>query len=288
MSRGKESMDGESMGGDLRFCVVTPNYNMGRFLEETIISVLNNLRPGDEYYIVDGGSTDGSQDIIRSFEGDISGWLSEPDKGYADALRKGFERTNAPLMCWINSGDLLLDRSLEIRRDSFAHTGADMLFGDDYYIDETGRVIQLSNGEVHDLTSMMLYGGWTPLQDACSWRRTLYDKVGGIDDNLLYAADYDLFLRMSLHGTCMYLPAVLSAFRRHDDQKSIVYNEMYEQEREASRKMIQVRFSWLRRLYYFSAIRCRSRFPELNQRLTLEDGMAVHDLAAHYLREVQW
>jgi glycosyltransferase involved in cell wall biosynthesis len=205
--------------------------NMGRWLPQTIESVLANLRSGDEYFIIDGGSTDSSVDIIRSYENRITGWVSEPDKGYADALAKGFARATGDVLCWINAGDLLLPGALGVARKALEETGADFIFGDDLYINEEGQVIQFSRGHVHDLRRALLYGGWTPLQDACFWQRSLYERVGGIDANLKYAADYDLFLRMSLHGTTGYVPMTFSAFRQHAGQKSIVDSVPYQAER---------------------------------------------------------
>ncbi len=218
------------------FSVVTPNYNMGEYLTETIESVLANLRPGDEYFIIDGGSTDDSVEIIRRYEHHLAGWVSEKDCGYADALGKGFAQSTAEYQCWINCGDLLLSGALDEACARLTATGADMIFGDDLYIDEDGQVLQVSNGHVDDLATMMLYGGWTPLQDACYWRRSLYEKVGGIDPSQRYAADYDLFLRMSLNGSCQYVPAIFSAFRRHGGQTSNVHARGYQQEREQCRQ----------------------------------------------------
>jgi glycosyltransferase involved in cell wall biosynthesis len=219
----------------VHFTIVTPNYNMGRYLEETIESVLANLAPGDEYFIIDGGSDDCSLDVIRRYEGRISGWISERDHGYADALAKGFARSNADCQCWINCGDLLLPGTLEQARASLKETGADMIFGDDFYVDESGRLLQVSDGAVDDLRNMMLYGGWTPLQDACFWKRSLYEKVGGLNAGVRYAADFDLFLRMSLAGTCTYVPKVFSAFRRHDGQTSRLHELAYRKESLAIR-----------------------------------------------------
>lgn len=100
------------------FCVVTPNLNMGRYLPGTIDSVLKNLSPGDQYFIIDGGSSDNSLEVIRSYEDRITGWISEPDKGYADAIKKGFSRANSAFQCWINSGDLLLSGAIDVARDT--------------------------------------------------------------------------------------------------------------------------------------------------------------------------
>lgn len=269
--------------------MVTPNYNMAEYLEETIQSVLRNLAPGDEYYVIDGGSTDGSVDIIRRYESQLSGWVSEPDGGYADALAKGFDMSTAPLMCWINCSDLLLEGSLDMRRAALAREGCDFVFGDDYYIDEQGYVLQQSNGQVRDLAYMMLLGGWTPLQDACAWRRTLYDDCGGLNRSISYAADYDLFLRMSRSGRACYLPAVLSAFRRHHSQISICGASIYEAERRHIRcrmmkDLVGFKGSSLgHRLWYSIIVQLRARIPSWNQRRCACLGQHVNTLAAQII-----
>ena len=225
----------------LKFSIVTPNYNMGPYLEDTIKSVIKNLRAGDEYYIIDGGSTDNSVEIILKYEKFLTGWISEKDKGYAHALSKGFEMTNCQLQYWVNSGDLILLDALDRARIFFSQTGADLLFGDDLYIDDYGMVIQVTNGHVSELKEFMLNGGWTPLQDACFWKSSLYKKVGGIDITLKNAADYDLFLRMALQGRAQYSPVIYSAFRRHVGQKSIKNLDEYKKERAKCRERELVR-----------------------------------------------
>ncbi len=203
---------------------------MGKYLEDTIKSVLSNLRDGDEYFIIDGGSTDGSIDIIRRYESRLSGWVSEPDRGYADAIGKGFGKVSGDILCWINAGDIYLSGAFDAARGVMTND-LDLIFGDDFHIDEESRVISHSSGWVPSLRAATLYGTWTPLQDACFWRRDLYHKVGGIDRSLKYAADYDLFLRMALAGRAEYVPMTFSAFRRHDGQKSVSGAAAYQVER---------------------------------------------------------
>lgn len=237
---------------------------MGEYLGETIESVLHNLSPGDEYFIIDGGSEDHSLDVIRRYEGRITGWVSERDCGYADALAKGFARSTADYQCWINCGDLLLPGTLNQARASLSETGADMVFGDDLYVDEAGRVLQVSNGRVENLRNMMLFGGWTPLQDACFWKRSLYEKAGGLNADVRYAADYDLFLRMSLTGTCTYVPKVFSAFRRHEGQTSRLHENSYRQESLAIRTHLakenaNAMAAKVMRAYYWFAVRWKAR-----------------------------
>jgi hypothetical protein len=111
----------------------------------------------------------------------------------------------------------------------------ELIFGDDFYIDEANKVLFYSHGWVPNLRMATLYGGWTPLQDACFWRRGLYQNVGGIDRSLQYAADYDLFLRMALIGRTGYVPLTFSAFRRHSGQKSVSGSAAYDIERKRVR-----------------------------------------------------
>ena len=218
----------------MRISVVTPSFNMAAYLEQTITSVISNLRDGDEYFIVDGGSTDGSVEIIRSYEKRISGWISEPDDGYADALAKGFARASGDMLCWINASDLYLAGAFDAAQRLLTDD-LDMIFGSDLYIDANSRVLFYNHGWVPDLRSAMLFGGWTPLQDACFWRRSLYENVGGIDRQLKFAADYDLFLRMAIAGRTSYVPVAFSAFRQHAGQKSISGSAAYEDERRLVR-----------------------------------------------------
>jgi glycosyltransferase involved in cell wall biosynthesis len=251
-----------------RISVVTPSFNMAAYLEETIVSVIGNLKPGDEYFIIDGGSTDGSVDIIRKYEDRITGWVSEGDRGYADAIGKGFDRASGDILCWINAGDLYLKGALDAARAGLGDS--DMIFGDDFHIDETSRVLSYSHGRVRDLRAAMLFGGWTPLQDACFWRREFYEKIGGIDRSLLFAADYDLFLRMALTGNCRYVPLTFSAFRRHPGQKSLAGAAAYRAEREAARRRERV-------------LRSSAGLNNMSARLSGRVSMSMRARLSHFL-----
>ncbi|MGJ4950104.1 glycosyltransferase family 2 protein [Bradyrhizobium sp. HKCCYLS20291] len=214
----------------MRISVVTPSFNLGPYLEDTIQSVVANLRPGDEYFVIDGGSADGSVDIIRRYERQITSWVSERDEGYGDALAKGFALATGDILCWVNAGDLYLPGAFEAARQ-WLTSDLDMIFGDDFYIDAANRILSYSRGWVPDLRLATLYGGWSPLQDACFWRRGLYEAVGGIDVGLKYAADFDLFLRMSIAGRTRHVPVTFSAFRRHHGQISVAKAAGYQLER---------------------------------------------------------
>jgi len=214
------------------FTIVTPNFNMGKYLEKTIISVLDNIEEKDQYIIVDGNSTDNSIDIINKYLDRIT-LIRENDEGYSDAIHKGFSVAKNQYYCWINSGDLLLEGSIQKARE-LLNEGYDMIYGNDLHIDENDKVISHSYGQVYCFHKLMLYSGWTPLQDACFWTSNIYWKVNGIDVNLKYAADFDFFLRISKKAKIFYSNTFFSAFRRHHGQKSISGVNEYKFERKKS------------------------------------------------------
>lgn len=252
----------------MRFTIVTPNLNMGNFLEETICSVLENIHNTDQYFIVDGGSKDESIKIINKYKKFISGWISEPDKGYADAIHKGFMMGESKYQCWINSGDLLLPGALDSASKSLEEMSTDFIYGDDFYIDEFGAVLKYSKGMCKNLKESMLFGGWTPLQDACYWSSELYKKVGGINVDLKNAADFDLFLKFSINTVPRYVPLAFSAFRRHASQKSIAHNKAYRLEKKRCQSFHQENLlcnKFLKMYYTFKysfAMRFRARIME--------------------------
>ncbi len=267
------------------FTVVTPNFNMGSYLAQTIESVLGNLGDDDEYFIIDGGSSDNSLEIIRSFECKLSGWVSEPDAGYADAVAKGFRQARGHYLCWVNSGDLLLEGALDKARAALEATDADLIFGDDLLIDDAGRVLQVTNGHAADLRAMMLYAGWTPLQESCFWTRDVYERVGGIDPAVKYAADYDFFLRVSMTGRCQYLPAVFGAFRRHEGQLSMAKTALYKAERERcrARELTALpRNPWLSLItsYFWLKVRWRVRMLAKKRKMSHLQGKSVMVVAS--------
>jgi glycosyltransferase involved in cell wall biosynthesis len=269
----------------MRISVVTPSFDMAAYLEDTIRSVLANLGPDDEYFVIDGGSTDGSVEIIRRYEKCLTGWVSESDHGYADALAKGFARASGDILCWINAGDMYLSGALEAARRLMT-SDLDMIFGDDLYIDESSKVLAFSRGWVPDLRMATLYGGWTPLQDACFWRREIYKQIGGIDSTLCYAADFDLFLRIALAGRTRHVSYAFSAFRRHAGQKSIAGAAAYERERQRvrAREISACKTSAVRSIIYRASNRAamsiRARLAPLIWRRPDLIGRSVTSLAA--------
>lgn len=203
----------------LAFCVVTPTLNAGHLLEATARSVVRCLGPKDRYIIVDGGSTDGSVDAVRMWAPPNVHFARDHGGGMYDAIATGFEGCQEPLMAWLNASDLYLDGALDWVRAEFERTGADILHFDDLHVDASGRVVRRSRGTVPHL-ARALRVGWSPLQDGCMWRASLYGECGGISANWKLAGDFDFFYRAMTIGKLAYGNGVVSAFRQHDGQLS--------------------------------------------------------------------
>jgi len=235
-----------------RFVIVTPTLNAGDLLAVTVKSVVRNLREGDTYVIVDGGSTDGSVDRVRAWAPPSVRFMQDAGGGMYDAIHTGFDAADGALMAWLNASDLYLLNALNRVRETFAQTQADCLHFDDLYMNESGRVLSCSRGTVcAPLRS--LRAGWTPLQDGCFWRRSAYERCGGISRRWRLAGDYDFFLRLFHSCRALYQPGVVSAFRRHAGQLSQARGVAYEEERR------QVRLAFAETGYCLSHIETLTR-----------------------------
>lgn len=204
-----------------RISVVTPSYNQGAFLEETIRSVLVQGYPELEYIIIDGGSTDGSVDVIRKYEPHLAFWTSERDEGAADALAKGFARTTGEILAWLNTDDVYQPGVLARVASYFREKPeCDVLFGDTYWVDPEGRVLA-ERRQTPFLPEGYLYGGADLQQPSTFWTRAAYEQAGGIDRSYRFAFDTDLFFRFVVNGADFrHLKRFFASFRLHPAAKS--------------------------------------------------------------------
>lgn len=201
--------------------IVTPSYQQGRFLDRTIHSVVNQRYPALEYVVQDGGSSDQTLDVLRSFDRLLTRWVSESDNGQADAINRGFRGTTGEIMAWLNSDDLLLPGSLAyVSRYFSEHPEADVVYGDRLLIDEEDGQIGAWILPRHDDLALTL-ADFIP-QETLFWRRSVWKAVGErVDPSFGYAVDWDLLLRFRDVGARMVrLPRYLGAFRVHDEQKT--------------------------------------------------------------------
>ena len=205
--------------------IVTPSYNQARFLEKTIQSVLSQDYPNLEYIIVDGGSTDGSVEIIRRYADRLAWWVSERDKGQTDALNKGFGRATGDILAWINSDDTYNPGAIrEAVEYLVAHPEAGMVYGDADLIDAEGAVIGRFPASQTDYRR--LRQGYVHIpQQSSFFRAELWRKVGPLDPSFYFAMDYDLWVRLARQAPLHYIPRLWANFRLHSSGKSVASDD---------------------------------------------------------------
>jgi glycosyltransferase involved in cell wall biosynthesis len=210
--------------------IVTPSYNHARFLEATLRSVLAQTYPRIEYLVMDGGSTDGSVEIIRRHEARLTYWQSRRDDGFADAIAQGFERSRGEILAYLNSDDLL-DPEATARAVAFliAHPEVDLVYGNRVCIDEAGRLLYYRPNL--PWFTRTPYIAMTIGQESCFWRRKSYEAVGGIDRRLRFAIDYDLFSKIARRGRVAHCGWIWGYFRKHATSKTMTqYQSLGKQE----------------------------------------------------------
>jgi glycosyltransferase involved in cell wall biosynthesis len=205
--------------------IVTPSYNQARFLETTIRSVLDQDYPNLEYIIVDGGSTDGSQEIIERYSNRLAWWISERDQGQTDAINKGFARAQGEVLAWLNSDDTYQPEAIsEAVAYLQEHPTVGMVYGDANLIDETGQVIGKFPARQTDYSR--LKRGYVHIpQQASFFRSRLWHQVGPLDPTFYFAMDYDLWVRISRLAPLEYVPRLWANFRLHETGKSVISDD---------------------------------------------------------------
>lgn len=204
-----------------RISLVTPSYNQAAYLRETIESILRQGYPNLEYMIVDGGSDDGSQEIIREYEDQLSWWVSEPDEGQSVAINKGFHRATGELVAWVNSDDLLLPRCLHLVANKYREGGAPtIIHGDCIYIDEKGMITRAirTGGQKR---AWLKRGVWYPSAPAVFFQSEAIRSAGYLDPSYRLSMDVDVWVRIGLEDARIeYIPEYLGAFRWHWQSKT--------------------------------------------------------------------
>lgn len=199
--------------------VVTPSYNQGRFIRETIESILSQDYVPIEFMVMDGGSTDETVEILKGYEGCFF-WVSEKDRGQSNAINKGWSRSRGEILAWLNSDDIYLPGAIS-KAVAFLenHSEVGAVYGEGYHIAEEGRILERYPTEPYD---------WQRLKETCYIcqptvfiRRAVIQDVGFLDEELKYCMDYDLWFRIGKKYAFGYLPDYLASTRFYPETKTM-------------------------------------------------------------------
>lgn len=212
--------------------VITPSYNSAQYIERCLRSVLEQGHHVSRHIVMDGGSDDGTVDILKAYEQRYNlDWRSEPDRGQSDALQKALALVDTPYFYWLNADDCLMDGALQRLQESpqFQAPGVAILYGDYLLIDGDDRIIGFRRQPTFSFWDC-LYGYLTVQNCAAIFNTELAKQAGGFDVNLRFVMDYDLILKLGKLGSVQHIPEYLGAFRRHASSKTSTLQTVCEQE----------------------------------------------------------
>jgi glycosyltransferase involved in cell wall biosynthesis len=210
--------------------IVTPSLNKGHYIEETILSVQNQTYPKIEHIVIDGGSTDGTLDILRKYNDRIT-WISEPDHGQSDAINKGWRMANGEIIAYLNADDTYMPMAVQTAVQFFKdNPSIHMVYGDCKIIDEHSNTIGSIPVKEFKLAHILCGICFVP-QPSVFLRKTILDAVGYLDGNLHVAMDLDLWIRIGLNLEVQYIPELLANFRYYPGTKSASITRKFWMER---------------------------------------------------------
>jgi glycosyltransferase involved in cell wall biosynthesis len=210
-----------------RVSIITPSYNQGNFLEETIRSVVDQDYPNLEYIVIDGGSTDNSIEIIKKYQNRIAFWISEPDNGQSHAFNKGLQKATGELIGWINSDDVYYPGSIVQASQFFLkNPDTDVVFSDYTFIDHKSRVIRTRKEIPYDYKTYLWTKGCYHANCAGFFRRTCFEKFGGLREDLGFGMDYELYLRFGKNN-CKFSHTnqIWGGYRLHSMSKTVLSSD---------------------------------------------------------------
>jgi hypothetical protein len=227
-----------------RISVITPSFNQGPFIEQTIRSVLDQRYPRLEYIVIDGGSTDGSVELIARHEGGLTFWSSEPDRGQVHAINKGLARATGDVVAFLNSDDVYLPGALSAVGGAFASDRRlSWLCGDTVLFGEMGYPTRLIPSVVPATAEQLLCWDYEAPQPGMFWKRHLLE--GGFDEQWRYCFDHAQYLRLMLRGhRCQHLPLPLAGYRLHPTSKTVAEAEGFEREFDAIAEQFEPMVPW--------------------------------------------
>jgi glycosyltransferase involved in cell wall biosynthesis len=259
-----------------RISVITPSYNQAAYVEQTICSVVGQGYRNLEYIVIDGGSTDGSVDIIRKYQNRLAYWVSENDRGQVHAINKGLQRASGDILAYLNSDDYYLDGALARVADCFSrHPDVDLLHGRCRVVDRDGMKVGERTGSITRYDEILdLWDVWWNrrnfVQPEVFWTKRIGDKIGPFREDLFWVMDYEYWLRiLRAGGRVCFIDAELAAFRLQPNQKST-------QPERTAEELLQVV-----RPYIFS----KDCSPSCSKRIELKGKWIFN---ARFLKEVEY
>ncbi len=215
----------------MRVSIVTISYNQAAYLEHTMLSVLNQTYPDIEYIVIDGGSTDGSQEIIRKYESRLAYSHSKRDHGSADGLNQGISRTTGEVVSYLNSDDLLAPGAAQTIVNEFTnHSDADVVYGDSMEIDEHGNEVRVIPSEPFDIAKIFTTWENPVRQPSAFFKRNVWERYTGMDQNFPFCYDFEYWIRISPGVKFRYVPSLLSSSRLHSQSRSIARQDLQAQD----------------------------------------------------------
>jgi len=200
--------------------IITPSYNQARYLEATMQSVLQQNYPNLEYIVVDGGSTDGSPEVIERYKNKLAWWVSESDQGQADAINKGFKKASGEIIAWLNSDDLYLPGAISSAVAVFQkNPSSGVVYGDAVSADADGRLLnelRFNSWKTRDFLQFNII-----CQPAVFMKRSVVEKVGYLDSSYHFFLDHQLWIRLSRETEFSHQPEIWAVSRYHSDAKNV-------------------------------------------------------------------
>jgi len=204
----------------MRVSIITPSYNQASFIEQTMRSVLEQDYPSLEYFVMDGGSTDSSLEMIKKYASRLTGWVSENDRGQADAINKGFRQAGGEIVAWLNSDDYYLPGAIQRAAAVFEKDPQiGLVYGNVLSVDADGNSFNLQTFQQFNLLDLMSFHIIS--QPAVFIRRSVLEKAGLLDTTYHCLLDHHLWLRMARLAPVVYISETLAAARYHAQAKNL-------------------------------------------------------------------